>query len=58
MKKLTIFLLVILTISAKAQIINSKKIKVVLLGTFHYRETSNRNKTKFDDLFSTRSQSE
>jgi hypothetical protein len=34
------------------------KIKVVLLGTFHYGETSDGGKTDFPDLFSTRRQQE
>ncbi|MGF1925251.1 MAG: DUF5694 domain-containing protein [Bacteroidia bacterium] len=34
------------------------KIKVVLLGTFHYGETSDRNKTAFTDLFTPKRQNE
>jgi Skp family chaperone for outer membrane proteins len=35
-----------------------KKIKVVLLGTFHFGETSDRNTTNFEDLFSEKRQKE
>ena len=36
----------------------TEKIKVVLLGTFHFGETSDRNKTTFSDLFSDKRQKE
>lgn len=35
-----------------------EKIKVVLFGTFHFGETTDRNKTAFSDLFSEKRQSE
>ncbi|RZL47438.1 MAG: hypothetical protein EOP00_11945, partial [Pedobacter sp.] len=34
------------------------KIKVILLGTFHYGETSDKNKTTFNDLFTPKRQAE
>lgn len=34
------------------------KIKVILVGTFHYGETSDRNKTAFTDLFTPKRQAE
>ncbi|MFC4262653.1 DUF5694 domain-containing protein [Ferruginibacter yonginensis] len=37
---------------------NNEKIKVILLGTFHYGATSDRSKTSFPDLFSKKRQSE
>lgn len=37
---------------------SNPKIKVILLGTFHYGATSDRNSTAFKDLFSTKRQSE
>lgn len=36
----------------------NQKVKVVLLGTFHYGATSDRNSTKFEDLFSEKRQTE
>ncbi len=37
---------------------SNPKIKVILLGTFHYGATSDRNSTAFKDLFSTKRQAE
>ena len=36
----------------------NEKIKIILMGTFHYGETGDKNKTKFKDLFSEKRQSE
>ena len=58
-KTLFLVLLVILNFNSFAQ--KEKfpaKIKVILLGTFHYGQTSDRNKTTFSDLFSPKRQAE
>ncbi len=55
MKK--IITLLFLTQLAFSQTQN-KRIKVVLLGTFHFGATTDRNSTKFDDLFTEKRQSE
>jgi Family of unknown function (DUF5694) len=52
---LIICLLAINNIFGQAQ---NKKIKVILLGTFHYGATTDRGKTSFTDLFSTKRQIE
>jgi Skp family chaperone for outer membrane proteins len=54
-KALLIGLLTLSHVSGQSQ---TPKIKVVLLGTFHYRETPDKNKTDFPDLFSSRRQKE
>jgi len=55
MKK--ILLLLLATSDAFSQTQN-KKVKVILLGTFHFGATSDRNSTKFEDLFSEKRQNE
>ena len=55
MKKIILLLLV--TTAAFSQTQN-QKVKVILLGTFHYGATSDKNSTKFDDLFSVKRQNE
>lgn len=58
-KLLFSFLSYLLFLSAHAQKPEfPKKVKVVLLGTFHFGETSDRNKTVLTDLFSKKRQSE
>jgi Family of unknown function (DUF5694) len=57
--KITLILLSILSIgSGIAQTTSNTKIKVILLGTFHFGATSDRNSTKFPDLFSEKRQAE
>ncbi|MFB9088792.1 DUF5694 domain-containing protein [Flavobacterium paronense] len=55
MKK--IFFLLLTTSFSIAQTQN-QKVKVILLGTFHYGATSDKNSIKFDDLFSEKRQNE
>lgn len=55
MKKIILFLF--LSLNAIAQTKN-EKIKIILMGTFHYGETSDRNSTNFKDLFSEKRQKE
>ena len=55
MKKIILFSL--LSINCLAQTSNAK-IKVILLGTFHYGATSDRNSTNFPDLFTPKRQAE
>lgn len=55
MKKLLIILLVTQLAFSQTQ---NKKIKVILLGTFHFGATTDRNSTKFEDLFSEKRQNE
>lgn len=55
MKK-TILLLLLSTVAFSQT--SNKKVKVILLGTFHYGATSDKNSTKFDDLFSPKRQNE
>ena len=52
-----IFLLLLLVTLSYGQTKN-KKIKVILLGTFHYGTTTDRNSTQFDDLFSEKRQNQ
>ncbi len=55
MKKFILLLLVTAISFSQTQ---NQKIKVILLGTFHYGATLDKNSTKFDDLFSEKRQSE
>ena len=55
MKKLIFILLTSLSITAQTK---NEKIKIILMGTFHYGATSDRNSTKFNDLFSEKRQKE
>lgn len=55
MKRILILFLV--SIASFAQTEN-QKVKVILLGTFHYGPTSDRNSTEFEDLFSEKRQRE
>ena len=55
MKNFLFFLLFTTFLNAQTQ---NQKVKVILLGTFHYGATPDRNSTKFDDLFSEKRQSE
>ncbi len=49
-----VFGIIAFNFSAKSQTPGtSPKVKVILLGTFHFGETSDRNRTSFPDLFST-----
>jgi hypothetical protein len=52
-----IFFSLLATFSTFGQTENPK-VKVILLGTFHYGATSDRGKTSFPDLFSVKRQSE
>jgi Family of unknown function (DUF5694) len=56
-KTITLALLFTLSATTFGQI-NQPKIKVILLGTFHFGETPDRNKTAFPDLFSPKRQAE
>ena len=58
MKKLSAFLLLAFCANITFGQIETEKIKVILLGTFHYGETSDRNKTDFSDLLSEKRQKE
>ena len=55
MKKTILFLLVSFTTFAQTK---NEKIKVILMGTFHYGATSDKNSTGFKDLFSEKRQKE
>ena len=55
MKKFIILLLIYQFTYAQTQ---NKKIKVILLGTFHFGATTDRNSTKFEDVFSEKRQIE
>ena len=55
MKKFIILLLISQISYAQTQ---NKKIKVILLGTFHFGATTDRNSTKFEDIFSEKRQIE
>lgn len=55
MKKIVLLLLLSLTTIAQTK---NEKIKVILMGTFHYGATSDRNSTNFKDLFSDKRQKE
>ena len=55
MKK--IILLLVISTTSFAQTKN-EKIKIILMGTFHYGATSDRNSTNFKDLFSEKRQKE
>lgn len=55
LKTLLLILLALPNVYAQSQ---SPKIKVVLLGTFHYGATADAKKTDFPDLFTTRRQQE
>lgn len=58
-KYLSIILFLVLSFNAFAQQAKfPAKIKVILLGTFHYGETTDRNKTSFTDLFTPKRQAE
>lgn len=57
MNRLFYFLIILLFVtSVRAQ--PTPKIKILLLGTFHFGETGDRNKVAFDDLFSSKRQQE
>ena len=58
MTKLLAFLLLAFYTNFASGQIKTEKIKVILLGTFHYGETSDRNKTDFSDLLSEKRQKE
>ena len=55
MRKFIILLLISQFTYAQTQ---NKKIKVILLGTFHFGATTDRNSTKFEDVFSEKRQIE
>ncbi|WP_310379219.1 DUF5694 domain-containing protein [Flavobacterium sp.] len=55
MKKIIILLLLTQFTFAQTQ---NKKVKVILLGTFHFGATTDRNSTKFEDVFSEKRQNE
>jgi hypothetical protein len=55
MKKIVILLLLSQFAFAQTQ---NKKVKVILLGTFHFGATTDRNSTKFEDVFSEKRQNE
>ncbi len=60
LKKLIVYATIfLLPIMVKAQeMAYPKKIKVVLLGTFHYGKTADKNSTSFPDLFTAKRQQE
>lgn len=58
MKWITALLLVQFLFTHLPAQTNNEKIKVILLGTFHYGFTSDRNKITFPDLFSKKRQAE
>jgi len=47
-----------ISLFAQNKKLSSPKIKIILLGTFHFGETTDRNKISFPDLFGTKRQSE
>lgn len=55
MKKTILILLIGITSFAQTK---NEKIKIILMGTFHYGATGDRNSTNFKDLFSERRQKE
>ncbi len=55
MKKIIIILFIAQIAFSQTQ---NKRIKVVLLGTFHFGATTDRNSTKFEDVFSEKRQNE
>jgi hypothetical protein len=55
MKKILFLLLITQFTFAQTQ---NKKVKIVLLGTFHFGATTDRNSTKFEDIFSEKRQAE
>jgi hypothetical protein len=55
MKKIILLLLITSFTFAQTQ---NKKVKIVLLGTFHFGATTDRNSTKFEDVFSEKRQAE
>lgn len=55
MKKIILFLLISITAFAQTK---NEKIKIILMGTFHYGATGDRNSTNFKDLFSEKRQKE
>lgn len=58
MTNIKTILILLLTFSQVYGQSQTPKVKVVLLGTFHYGKTSDAGKTDFPDLFSTRRQQE
>lgn len=61
MYKKNLFLIILVALSCTTFAQQTKfpeKIKVILLGTFHFGETSDRNKTTFTDLFTPKRQTE
>jgi Family of unknown function (DUF5694) len=58
MRSLSIVLVFLTCCSARGQAVFPPKINVILLGSFHYGATSDRNSTKFPDLFSAKRQAE
>ncbi|MDQ2746978.1 MAG: DUF5694 domain-containing protein [Acidobacteriota bacterium] len=61
-KNITVLFLIVFSIvgisAQKKAEIPDKKIKIVLLGTFHFGATNDKNKTGFDDEFSPKRQAE
>ena len=61
-KKLILFVVLfsfVFSVSAQEKVkIPDKKIQIVLLGTFHFGATNDKNKTSFDDEFSPKRQAE
>jgi Family of unknown function (DUF5694) len=55
MKKIILLFLITNFTIAQTQ---NKKVKIVLLGTFHFGATTDRNSTKFEDVFSEKRQTE
>lgn len=55
MKKIIFILLIGFSVFGQTK---NDKIKIILFGTFHYGATSDRNSTKFNDLFTDRRQNE
>ena len=54
-KRIILFLLISVTSFAQTK---NEKIKIILMGTFHYGATGDRNSTNFKDLFSEKRQKE
>lgn len=52
------FLLLLLVSQFSFSQTQNKKVKVILLGTFHFGATSDKNSTKFEDVFSEKRQNE
>lgn len=58
LRALYLFIFLLPIISKAQETAFPKKIKVILLGTFHFGSTSDKNRTSFPDLFSEKRQQE